>query len=278
MTPDRNRGREAAHRRAAQAAARAEAARRQRRFRAGIVGLIALVAVLALLVSIFPGDDDEGEVDLAAEGTTTTEATDSSDPTAPVDEGPFEYGSGECPPDEKPATVPTEFADAPMDCLDPDVDYGAVIETSEGSFTIDLLESEAPGTVNNFVVLARWGWFDGITFHRVVGGFVNQTGDRTGNPPGTGDPGYQIAAELPPSLDAYGPGAVAMANSGPDTNGSQWFTCIDCSVLPQPAYSLFGQVVEGMDVVEAINALAQGDGPPSREVTLTSVTITENGE
>jgi cyclophilin family peptidyl-prolyl cis-trans isomerase len=189
----------------------------------------------------------------------------------------FTYGSGACPPSEKPATVPESFSDAPRDCTDDSVDYGAVVETSEGSFTIDLLEGAAPGTVNSFVVLARWGWFDGVQFHRVVPGFVNQTGDRTGNPPGTGGPGYLIADELPDSLDEYVPGAVAMANSGPDTNGSQWFTCVDCSVLPSPNYSLFGQVVDGMDVVQAINALGQGDGPPSKEVTITSVTITENG-
>lgn len=274
---EKKRGRDAAHRRAALAAARAEQRRRQQRFRLTILGLIALVAVIALLVTIFPGDGDDDTEDVEAFGddTETTIEEDATTSTT-VDEGPFEYGTGECPPAEKPATPPESFSDAPQQCIEDDVDYGATIETSEGTFTIDLLEEDAPGTVNNFVVLARWGWFDGVTFHRVVPQFVNQTGDRTGNPPGTGDPGYEIADELPGSLDDYVPGAVAMANSGPDTNGSQWFTCIDCSVLPTPAYSLFGQVVEGMDVVEAINALGQGDGPPSREVTITAVTITES--
>lgn len=187
----------------------------------------------------------------------------------------FAYGTGECPPAEKPAEPPTTFEDAPRDCLEDGVDYGAVITTSEGSFTIDLLEEEAPGTVNNFVVLARYGWFDGDDFHRVVPGFVNQAGDPVGNPPGTGGPGYSIADELPGAVSDYEPGAVAMANRGPDTGGSQWFVCVDCSQLPTAGYALFGQVTEGQDVVEAINALGVGNGAPSRPVAIESVAITE---
>ena len=186
------------------------------------------------------------------------------------------FGTGECAPDTKPAARPDSFADAPMACLTEGVDYSATVVTSEGTFTIDLLEDDAPVTVNNFVELTKWGWFDGDDFHRVVPGFVNQAGDPVGNPPGTGDPGYAFGDELPDGLDAYVPGAVAMANSGPNTNGSQWFTCIDCSVLPTPAYTIFGQVDDGMDVVEAINALGAGDGPPSRPVTITEITITES--
>jgi cyclophilin family peptidyl-prolyl cis-trans isomerase len=104
----------------------------------------------------------------------------------------------------------------------------------------------------------------------VVKGFMNQGGDKLGT--GTGNPGYAIADELPTA--PYTAGAVAMANSGPNTNGSQFFTCIDCASLPL-SYSLFGQVTAGMDVVTKINDLGVSDGPPSKQVTITSVTITE---
>ena len=187
----------------------------------------------------------------------------------------FAYGSGECPPEEKPAKRPESFDDAPRRCLEDDVDYGAVVTTSEGTFTIDLLEEEAPGAVNNFVVLARWGWFDGNDVHRVVRGFMNQTGDPVGQPTGTGDPGYTIPDELPASLAEYRPGTVAMANRGADTSGSQWFACVDCSGLPSPDYTIFGQVVEGQDVVQAINAFGVGNGPPSRPIAIETVEITE---
>jgi cyclophilin family peptidyl-prolyl cis-trans isomerase len=153
------------------------------------------------------------------------------------------------------------------------VDYRAVVQTSEGSFTMDLLEKDAPGTVNNFVVLARYGFFDGLTFHRVVPGFVIQGGDPNGD--GSGGPGYSIADELPVAVTSYKRGAVAMANSGPNSNGSQFFVCTDCAGLPNPGYSLFGQVIDGMDVVQGIEALATGDGPPSKTVTIEKVTIQE---
>ena len=279
MSPqDRKHGREAARRRAAQQAARAEARRRQQRMRVIVAAVVALVAVLALVLVALPGGgDDEDE----ATATTTTTTADEPEGEEIADDAeetvsePFEFGTGECAPEAKPAEPPASFADAPKNCLEDDVQYKAVVGTSEGSFTIDLFEQRAPGTVNNFIQLARWGWFDGVSFHRVVPGFVNQTGDRVGNPPGTGGPGYTIADELPPSVASYLDGAVAMANSGPNTNGSQWFTCIDCSRLPTSAYSLFGQVSDGEDVVKAINDLGTGDGPPSTPVTIIAVEIVE---
>src|SRR5205085_6609815 len=89
---------------------------------------------------------------------------------------PFVYGKGQCPPADKPPAPARGFGDAPKRCLKDGVDYKAKVETSEGSFTIDLLEDRAPGTVNNFVALARWSFYDGLTFHRVVPGFVIQGG------------------------------------------------------------------------------------------------------
>ena len=283
MSPDRRHGREAARRRAAVAAARAEAHRRRRRMQVRIAAALGVVVVLALIGALFiGGDDDETTAETTDTTAAETDAFDDEDAPTVADDPdatttrPFSYGTGECPPAEKPAEPPASFDAAPKRCLEDGVDYAATVETSEGTFTIDLLEDRTPGAVNNFVVLAQWGWFDGVMFHRVVPGFVNQTGDRTGDPPGTGGPGYTFADELPAAVSSYVPWSVAMANSGPNTNGSQWFTCIDCSKLPAPGYSLFGQVVEGRDVVEAINDLGTGDGPPSTPVTITAVTITES--
>lgn len=262
---DRKHGREAARRRAAQSAAREQRRRRQRRLRIVVIGAIGVVVVLAILL---PKAMDRGS------STTALSADSSTSSSTSVSGRPhFVYGKGPCPPTTKPAAPKRMFTGAPRSCLEHGVDYAAKVETSEGSFTIDLLERRAPGTVNNFVALARWGYYDGLTFHRVVKDFVNQTGDPKGD--GTGGPGYAIADETPPSVSSYTKGSVAMANSGPDTNGSQWFTCIDCSKLPAPGYSLFGQVVDGTEVVQKINALSTGDGPPSTTVTITSITILE---
>jgi cyclophilin family peptidyl-prolyl cis-trans isomerase len=151
------------------------------------------------------------------------------------------------------------------------VAYTAVITTTEGVITVALDQTASPVAVNNFVNLARWGWFDGEGFHRVVPGFV----DQAGNAAGRGNPGYKITDQLPSSLDAYPKGTLAMANAGADTGGSQWFLCVDCSKLPSPAYAAFGHVTEGLGVVDAINALGTGDGPPSKPVTITTVEITE---
>lgn len=214
---------------------------------------------------------------LAACGDDEPEETAAETPSAEPESGSegFPYGQGECPPEEKPSQRPTSFGDAPRRCIEDEVDYSAEVVTSEGAFVIDLLEDEAPGTVNNFVVLARSGWYDGDDFHRVVAGFVNQAGDPVGDPPGTGGPGYTFPDELPATVGDYVEGAVAMANSGPATNGSQWFVCVDCSGLPGPDYSLFGQVTEGMDVVLRINELGQPDQSPSRPVAITSIEIRE---
>jgi cyclophilin family peptidyl-prolyl cis-trans isomerase len=193
--------------------------------------------------------------------------------TAAATEG-FEYGTGECPPATPPGATPKTFDDAPKRCIEDGKDYAAVIATTEGTFTVDLAEATAPGTVNNFVVLAKWGWFNGDDFHRVVPGFVAQAGDPFGQPQGTGGPGYTIPDELPSG--AYAKGDVAMANTGqPDSGGSQWFVCdTGCKTLP-PQYSLFGKVTAGADVVDKILALGVSDGPPSKAIGITTVTITE---
>jgi cyclophilin family peptidyl-prolyl cis-trans isomerase len=132
--------------------------------------------------------------------------------------------------------------------------YTATVKTDAGSFVITLDASTAPKTVNNFVFLAQNHFYDCIIFHRVIPGFMNQTGDPTGT--GTGGPGYSFADELPKTANPQYPlGSVAMANSGPNTNGSQFFIVTGSEGESLAAnYSLFGQVTSGMDVVQKINA------------------------
>ena len=166
------------------------------------------------------------------------------------------------------------FDAAPPMILDPTMRYVATMVTSKGTLEIALDHLAAPSTVNSFVFLARWHYFDGIVFHRVIPGFVLQGGDPTGT--GTGGPGYRFNDELP-KPGRYEVGSLAMANSGPHTNGSQFFIISgpDGVRLP-PLYSLFGKVVKGLDVVDAINAVGTSSGRPREDVVIESVTITES--
>ena len=165
------------------------------------------------------------------------------------------------------------YAAPPPMTVDADKQYTAEMVTSKGTMKIALDPIAAPRTVNNFVFLARDGYFDGIVFHRVIPGFVLQGGDPEGT--GRGGPGYQFEDELP-KPGRYELGSLAMANAGPDTNGSQFFVISgpDGVRLP-PQYSLFGKVVDGMDVVAAIDKVGTRSGSPSEKVTIESVTITE---
>ena len=174
------------------------------------------------------------------------------------------------------------FDAAPPQCIDSKATYSAVIESSEGTMTISLDQRKAPKTANNFVYLARYHFYDGLNFHRVIPGFVIQGGDPEGN--GQGGPGYEFADELPDRA-GYPVGAVAMANSGPNTNGSQFFIVSGDLGLALPGqYTLFGKVTKGLAVVTAIDSLGKQpapDGteyPPSRAVTITSITIKAVGE
>jgi cyclophilin family peptidyl-prolyl cis-trans isomerase len=182
-----------------------------------------------------------------------------------------------CPPIAGAATRVVEFDEPPPMCIDSLRTFTAVVATTKGSFTIALDDDRAPLSANNFVVLARYRYFDGVAFHRIVPGFVIQTGDATGNPPGSGDPGYDIDDELPTD-GAYPDFSVAMANAGPNTTASQWFV-----VLPgggaslKPDYNRLGQVVAGQDIVTAIGAsgTASQAGTPTEDIRILSVTITE---
>jgi cyclophilin family peptidyl-prolyl cis-trans isomerase/protein-disulfide isomerase len=143
-----------------------------------------------------------------------------------------------------------QFDAPPPMIIDPAQPYFARVETSKGNFCVELYADRAPQTVNNWVFLAEQGFYDGVTFHRVLPGLVAQTGDPTGS--GFSGPGYQFDDEIDPELTHDGPGILSMANAGPNTNGSQFF--ITYKALPEldGKHTVFGRVVEGMDVVEAL--------------------------
>ncbi len=179
----------------------------------------------------------------------------------------------ECPPPDGSAPKRQKFDAPPEMCIDLSKRYTALMSTTKGDITFALDALAAPRTVNNFVVLARYHYFDGIVFHRIIPGFVCQGGDPTGT--GSGGPGYRFEDELPPA-GRYEIGSLAMANAGPDTNGSQFFIISGPSgVQLPPAYSLFGKAVAGLDVVAAIEAVGTRSGQPSERVVIDAVTISE---
>ncbi len=180
----------------------------------------------------------------------------------------------ECPAADGSSPQRRQFDGPPPMCIDPEKRYTATMVTTKGTLTIALDPLAAPRTVNNFVVLARYHYFDGVGFHRIIPGFVIQGGDPEGT--GRGGPGYRFADELP-KAGRYELGSLAMANAGPNTNGSQFFIISGRSgmALP-PQYSLFGKVVDGLDVVAALDAVGSpGAGTPREKVGMETVTISE---
>jgi cyclophilin family peptidyl-prolyl cis-trans isomerase len=156
--------------------------------------------------------------------------------------------------------------------IDPAKRYLATISTEKGDIRVELYADKAPITVNNFVFLAREGYYDGVTFHRVIKGFMAQGGDPTGS--GSGGPGYRFDDEIHPALKHDQPGILSMANAGPGTNGSQFFITYRDTPHLDGKHTVFGRVVEGMDVVEAI---PERDPARAREpgVAMNSVVISE---
>jgi len=181
----------------------------------------------------------------------------------------------DCPAADGSSPQKRRFDGPPPLCIEPARRYTATMQTSKGTVTIALDSASAPKTVNNFVVLSRYHFYDGVTFHRIIPGFVIQGGDPEGT--GRGGPGYQFEDELP-RPGRYELGSLAMANAGPNTNGSQFFIISGpAGVRLPPQYSLFGKVVDGMDVVRAIEAVGTpGQGTPKERVTIESITIAES--
>jgi cyclophilin family peptidyl-prolyl cis-trans isomerase len=176
------------------------------------------------------------------------------------------------------ATSGKQWSSPPAMTIDPSKQYTAIIKTTKGDITVQLLADEAPQTVNNFVFLAREDFYDNVRFHRIMKDFMIQTGDgQRGD--GTGGPGYQFNDE--PIRRDYERGIVAMANRGPNTNGSQFFIMHGNRPLPKN-YTIFGRVTDGMSTVDAIANTPVRPSPqgepsvPTEEVRITDVEIRES--
>ena len=165
------------------------------------------------------------------------------------------------------------YATPPAMVIDPKKKYTATFKTEQGDFVVELFADKVPNTVNNFVFLAQEKFYDGVTFHRVIKGFMAQGGDPTGT--GTGGPGYKFKDEFHPGLRHNAPGILSMANAGPNTNGSQFFI----THVPTPhldnRHSVFGKVTEGL---EQVLAIPERDPGRARQpgVKILSIEITES--
>ena len=157
-----------------------------------------------------------------------------------------------------------QWPSPPPMSINPEKSYTATFDTSRGSITCELYPKEAPRSVNNFVFLAREGFYDGTTFHRVINDFMIQGGDPTGT--GRGGPGYKFDDEFGPKSRKHQKGSLSMANAGPNTNGSQFFITHGATGWLDGKHVVFGQVTKGQDVVDKVQ---QGD-------TIKSLTITES--
>ena len=234
-------------------------------------GLILLVALL-LAVAACGGEDDGDE----AAPPTTTDAQATTEAETTTEAATETVPEGGCERVDQPEPKPEGTGSAPTQILDATKTYRLVVDTSCGQFAIELDLESAPKTTASLVALAREGFFDGTTFHRVVPGFVIQAGDPTGT--GTGGPGYSTV-DTPPADATYTSGVVAMAKTPaepPGTSGSQFFVVTGADVGLPPDYAVVGEVVEGMETVGLIDALGAGDGPPSQPVVIEKVTGEES--
>jgi cyclophilin family peptidyl-prolyl cis-trans isomerase len=255
--------------RAAREAREARMKREKRKSIALRVGAAVLLVAAAVGIGaiVTGGDEEDGD---AAGGTTTTapEATTAAPASLPngcIDKAP------------EPVENRPTFDSPPEMTIDTAKTYTAKIETSCGYITVSLDDDHAPTGVNNFVTLARAGFYDGLTWHRVVTDFVIQGGDPEGT--GSGGPGYQVETELPPDGE-YPLGSLAWAkapNDAAGTAGSQFFIVTGENGTTLPAeYGYFGKVTEGLENAQKIESLAQGDGPPSIPMYIYSIEIVES--
>ncbi len=167
-----------------------------------------------------------------------------------------------------------QYSTPPVMSIEPETSYSAKLVTNAGTIEIDLLSRQAPKTVNNFVFLARDGFYTGTIFHRVIQNFMIQGGDPEGS--GRGGPGYKFEDEFDPSLKFDGAGILAMANAGPNTNGSQFFITVATTPHLNNAHTIFGLVTQGYDVVESISTAETDAGNrPSEDVIIQSIEIIE---
>ena len=224
---------------------------------------IILVAALAVLALVACGGDSEDAPSAAPSDSSA--AVPAPEPTTPPAQSQTTGDS-----------MSKQYDSPPAMMIDVSKAYKAVVTTTHGEIRLDLFASEVPNTVNNFVFLAREGFYDNVIFHRVIPGFMIQGGDPTGT--GSGGPGYRFADE--PVRRQYTPGTLAMANAGPNTNGSQFFIMHGAVPLP-PNYTIFGFATDGLDTVDAIaNVRTDPSGEGSRPLDppqILTVEIIEEG-
>jgi cyclophilin family peptidyl-prolyl cis-trans isomerase len=287
-TTKRQRQKQGRQARIAQAQA---AAARRKRLRTGLLlgGLVVLLVGGTLAYAAGQDDEDDVATDTSVTsstvaGQTTSTTAEGSTPTIAVTippAGASIEGETPCPAEDGSSDRTTQFESAPPTCIDPEKTYTATVTTTMGEFTLELDDATAPTAVNNFVVLARYHYYDGVAFHRIIPGFMIQGGDAVGPSPGVGGPGYSIPDELP-AADAtgvYPEGTLAMANSGPDTGGSQFFVVVGSGGDGlSNDYTPFGRVTSGIEVVREINQLgdAASNGTPTAEVNIETITIAES--
>ena len=167
-----------------------------------------------------------------------------------------------------------KYTAPPQMSIDSSAGYTAKIKTNKGNIVIELFPASAPKTVNNFVFLANEGFYNGIIFHRVIPNFMIQGGDPTGT--GTSGPGYKFEDEIDPKLGFEKPGILAMANSGPNTNGSQFFITTASTPHLNGNHTIFGKVLEGQDVADTISTVPAGRGnKPNQPVVIQGIEITK---
>jgi peptidylprolyl isomerase/peptidyl-prolyl cis-trans isomerase B (cyclophilin B) len=176
-------------------------------------------------------------------------------------------------PGAEEAGTPLQWSSPPEMEIDPSKSYEALFKTEAGDFRVQLFSQQAPLTVNNFVFLARQGYYDNTTFHRVLPGFMAQGGDPTGT--GGGGPGYAFEDEFDPSLRFDRPGLLAMANRGPDTNGGQFFITYAPTPHLDGLHTIFGEVMEGAEVLDDLTPRDPQANPDFPGDRLISVEITE---
>ncbi|HET6770164.1 MAG TPA: peptidylprolyl isomerase [Actinomycetota bacterium] len=234
--------------------------RRRQRLMAGVVGGIVALAGLFFAARAFLGGEENTDVDQTANPKQTASPTPlggvACGGAVPVDAGK-----------KKPT-----FDKPPEMQIDLNKSYRVAMTTSCGEISLELFDDKSPKTVNNFLFLVKKGFYDGTTFHRIIKGFMNQGGDPEGT--GRGGPGYQFEDEVDNGLKFDQVGLLAMANSGPNTNGSQFFiTTGDASHL-NGKHTIFGKVIGGMEVVDALNALETDQSDkPTQTAYIETITI-----
>jgi peptidyl-prolyl cis-trans isomerase B (cyclophilin B) len=237
--------------------------RRRQRVAAGVLGGLVALAGIGFAARAFLGGEENPDV---TETANPNQAAATPKPLGGV------ACNAEVPPGagkEKP-----RFKNPPEMQIDLNKSYRVVMRTSCGEIELELFDDKAPKTVNSFLFLVRKGFYDGLTFHRIISGFMIQGGDPKGD--GTGDLGYKFEDEVDNGLKFDQVGLLAMANSGPDTNGSQFFiTAGDASHL-NGKHTIFGKVTGGMDVVDALNALeVDQNDKPAQTAYINEITVIE---